>query len=147
MIKNEAEKLKIKERFQAYSNIEHESDNEREQLQPKLLEDNWARSIRMNDASTVAKIEIEQERGAVITKKEQNAQYRNTWDLQDKMDGVNLPHKTAKEELEHERDQKNIKEIMCELLRQQAVPAFEIDIFDGNSMDFHYFMIVIKEVV
>ena len=65
IIQNEAEKLKIKERLakaqariQAYNNIELENGNEREQLQPKLLEDNWMRSIRMYDARRVAKIEI-----------------------------------------------------------------------------------------
>ena len=36
--------------------------------------------------------------------------------------------------------------MMCEL-RQQATPDLEIDIFDGNPMDFHYFMVVFKEVV
>ena len=46
MIQNEAQKLKIKERLakakariKAYNNIELESGNEREQLQP-ILEDN-----------------------------------------------------------------------------------------------------------
>ena len=48
MIQNEAEKLKIKERLakakariQAYNNIELKGDKEKEQLQPKLLEDKW----------------------------------------------------------------------------------------------------------
>ena len=111
IIQNEAEKLKIKERLakvqariQAYSNIELENGNEREQLQPKILEDNWMRSIRMDDASRVTKTEIEQERGPVITSKEQNVQCRNTWDLQDKIDRVNLPNKTVKEELVLGRD-------------------------------------------
>ena len=61
MIQNEAEKLKIKERLgkaqrrvQAYNTIELESGNEKEQLQSKLLEDNWTRSIKMDDASRVA---------------------------------------------------------------------------------------------
>ena len=154
IIQNEAEKLKIKERLakaqariQAYNNIELENGNEREQLQPKLLEDNWMRSIRTDDASRVSKIEIEQEKGSVITRKKQNAQYRNTWDLQDKMDRVNLSNKTAKEELVHGRNQNNITEMMCELLRQQAAPELEIDIFDSNPMDFDYFMAVFKEVV
>ena len=85
MIQNEAEKLKIKERLakakeiiQAYNNIELEGDKEKEQLQPKLLEDRWMRSIRMDDTSRAAMFEIEQDRGAVINRK---AQYRNTWDL------------------------------------------------------------------
>ena len=66
MIKNEAEKLnreerlaKTKARIQAYNNIELEGGKEKEQLQPKLLEDNWMRSIRMDNASRAANIEIE----------------------------------------------------------------------------------------
>ena len=113
MIQNEAEKLKIKERLakakariQAYNNIELEGGKEKEQLQLKLLEDNSMRSIRMDDASRAAKIEIEQDRGAVITRKEQNAQYRNTGNLQDNVNTENLPDKTAKEEMEYKRNQK-----------------------------------------
>ena len=154
IIQNEAEKLKKKERLakakariQAYNNIELEGGKEKEQLQPKLLEENWIRSIRMDDASRVAKIEIEPDRGAVITRREQNAQYRNTWDLQHNIDGKNLLHKTTNEELEYGRDQKNITDMMCELLKQQPGPELEINIFDGNPMDFHYFMVVFKEVV
>ena len=86
MIQNEAEKLKIKERLakakariQAYNNIELEGGKEKEQLQPKLLEDNQMRSIRIDDA--------------VITRNKQNTQYRNTWDLQDKVDRENPPEK------------------------------------------------------
>ena len=83
-------------------------------------------------------------KGVIITYKEQNAQYRNTWDICDKTDGVNLPHKTAKEDLEHGRD---ITKMMCELQRQQATPELEIDLFDGNSMDFDYLWAAFKEVV
>ena len=36
------------------------------------------------------------------------------------MDRINLPSKTVKEELLHGRDQKNITEMMSELLRQLA---------------------------
>ena len=63
------------------------------------------------------------------------------------MDRVNLPNKTAKEELVHERDQKNITEMMSELLRQQDAPELEIDFFDGSLKGFNYFMAVFKEVV
>ena len=100
----------------------------------------------MDDAIRAAKIEIQQDRGAVITRKEQNAQYRNTWDLQDKANRENLPDKTTKEELEYEKDQKNVTEMMRELLWQHAAPDLEIDIFDGNLMHFHYFMAVFKVV-
>ena len=49
----------------------------------------------MDDASRVAEIEIEQDRGAVITTKEQNSQCRNTWDLQDKIDREKLTDKAT----------------------------------------------------
>ena len=37
--------------------------------------------------------------------------------------------------------------MMCELQRQQATPELEIDLFDGNSMDFDYLWAAFKEVV
>ena len=58
-----------------------------------------------------------------------------------------MPNKIAKEELEHGRNQKNITEMMCEVVRQQTTPELEIDIFDGNPMDFNCFMEVFKEAV
>ena len=103
------------------------------------------RSTKMDNDNRVAKIGIEQERGADdINRKELNAQYINTFYLQDKMDWVNMPNWTTNEELEHGRDQKNITEMMCGLLRKQAAPELEIDIFDGNPIDFHYSMAVFK---
>ena len=82
MIQNEAGKLKIRERLaeakariQVCNNIELEGGKEKEQLQPKLLQDNWMRPIRMDDASRAANIETEQDRGTAITRKEQNTQY------------------------------------------------------------------------
>ena len=74
--------------------------------------------------------------------KEQNAHYRNNWDLQGKVDRVRLLRETVKEDLEHRRDQKNITEIMSELLRQKAAPELEIDIFDSNPTDFHYLLLL-----
>ena len=63
------------------------------------------------------------------------------------MDRVNLPKKTSKEQFKHGRDQRNITEMMCELVRQQTTPELEIDIFDSNPMDFNYFMAIFKEVL
>ena len=40
-----------------------------------------------------------------------------------------------------------ISEMMCRLLKQQSAPEIEIDVFDGNPMEFHYFMAVFNEVV
>ena len=41
----------------------------------------------------------------------------------------------------------SICEIMCwRLLKQQSAPEIEINVFDRNPMEFHYFMAVFKEV-
>ena len=41
----------------------------------------------------------------------------------------------------------SVNEMMCRLLKQQSAPEIEIDVFDGNPMEFHYFMAVFREVV
>ena len=41
----------------------------------------------------------------------------------------------------------SISEMLCQLLKQQSAPEIEINVFDGNPMEFHYFMAVFKEVV
>ena len=39
-------------------------------------------------------------------------------------------------------DDEGVSKVMCQLLKQQSAPDFDIDIFSGNLMDFHYFMFV-----
>ena len=38
-------------------------------------------------------------------------------------------------------------DILCQLLRQQAAPEVQVDVFDGNHLNFKYFMALFKEVV
>ena len=38
-------------------------------------------------------------------------------------------------------------DILCQLLRQQSAPEVQIDVFDGNPLNFKYFMALFKEVV
>ena len=38
-------------------------------------------------------------------------------------------------------------DILCQLLRQQAAPEVQIDVFNGNPLNFKYFMALFKEVV
>lgn len=81
--------MKIKERLakskakiQAYYNIDLESEEERDPLQPKLLEGSyWRRSVMMDGTSIVGEVKLEKERLSVIPNKGQNMQYRNAWDL------------------------------------------------------------------
>ena len=39
-----------------------------------------------------------------------------------------------------------VSTMMCQLLKQQSAPDIDIDIFRGNSIDFHYFMTVFNEI-
>ena len=36
---------------------------------------------------------------------------------------------------------------MCKLLNQQNAPELDIDTFDGDPIEFHYFMAIFHEVV
>ena len=38
-------------------------------------------------------------------------------------------------------------EMLCKLLRQQAAPEVDVEVFDGNPLNFQYFISVFKEVV
>ena len=39
----------------------------------------------------------------------------------------------------------SVNEMMRRLLKQQSPPEIEIDVFDGNSVELHYFMAVLRE--
>ena len=76
-------------------------------------------------------------------------QLRNGWDkfdqrIKEKED--KSYQKTSSKKLLGAQDD-CISEMMCRLLKQQSAPEIEIDVFDGNPMEFHYFMAVFKEVV
>ena len=45
------------------------------------------------------------------------------------------------------RNDVNVAEMMCKLVNQQSAPEIDIDVFGGNSLDFHYFMAVFDEAV
>ena len=76
-------------------------------------------------------------------------QLRNGWDKFDQRikekEDKSYQKKSSKKLLGAQDD--CISEMMCRLLKQQSAPEIEIDVFDGNPMEFHYFMAVFKEVV
>ena len=41
----------------------------------------------------------------------------------------------------------NVAEMMCKLVNQQSAPEIDTDVFDGNPLEFHYFMAVFDEAV
>ena len=51
----------------------------------------------------------------------------------------------AEQKKEGFSSEKNIVVAFCHLVKQQSAP--KIDVFDGNPLDFHYFMKLFHEVV
>ena len=83
------------------------------------------------------------------TKTYNEDQLRNVWDKFDQniKEKENKSYqKTSSKKLLGAQDD-SISEMMCRLLKQQSAPEIKIDVFDGNPMEFHYFMAVFKEVV
>ena len=46
-----------------------------------------------------------------------------------------------------ERNQEDMVAMMSKLLKQQAIPDIDIDIFSGDPVDYHNFIVVFEEVV
>ena len=53
----------------------------------------------------------------------------------------------AEQEKEEFSSEKKIMDALCHLVKQQSAPNIELDVFDGNPLDFHYFIILFKEIV
>ena len=47
----------------------------------------------------------------------------------------------------NDQEECQISKMMCQLLKQQSAPDIDIDIFNVNSMTFHYFMAVFNEIM
>ena len=41
----------------------------------------------------------------------------------------------------------DIAEVLCNLLKQQSTPDIDLDVFDGNPLEYHYFMTLFHELV
>ena len=41
----------------------------------------------------------------------------------------------------------DIAEVLCNLLKQQSTPDIDLDVFDGNPFEYHYFMTLFHELV
>ena len=53
----------------------------------------------------------------------------------------------AEQEKKGFSSEKNIVNELCHLVKQQSAPDIELDVFDGNLLDFHYFMTLFDEEV
>ena len=41
----------------------------------------------------------------------------------------------------------SVSDMLCKMMKQQSAPEININVFDGNPLNFHYFMAVFKEAV
>ena len=57
------------------------------------------------------------------------------------------PVPQAEQEKNKFYSKKNIVDALCHLVKQQSQPDIKLAAFDGNSLDFHYFMILFCHVV
>ena len=53
----------------------------------------------------------------------------------------------AEQEKKGFSSEKNNVYALCHLAKQQSAPDIELDVFDGNPLDFHYFMTFFHKVV
>ena len=45
------------------------------------------------------------------------------------------------------RKKTDITEVLCNLVKQQSAPDVDLDVFDGNPLEYHYFMTLFYELV
>ena len=41
----------------------------------------------------------------------------------------------------------DVSEMLCKLVKQQEAPDVDFDVFDGNPLEYHYFMTLFHEVL
>ena len=46
-----------------------------------------------------------------------------------------------------QRSSIEVSDVLCQLLKQQSAPDVDINVFDGNPLNFKYFMTFFREVV
>ena len=72
---------------------------------------------------------------------------KNSWDKFLEKGNVWKSQQTLERKTRDREAGQNVTELMCKLLNQQNAPELVIDTFDGDPMEFHYFMAIFHEVV
>ena len=71
--------------------------------------------------------------------------YRNTWDPDEDDKPVHLARGCSP--VERENINETSSDALCKLLQLQAAPEVDMEQFDGNPLNYHYFMALFAEVV
>ena len=48
---------------------------------------------------------------------------------------------------EEESTDTSVAGMLCKMMKQQSAPEIDLDVFDGNPLNFHYFMALFREAV
>ena len=72
---------------------------------------------------------------------------KNNWDKFVENDNVWKPQPALKMKTHNREAGESVNQLMCKLLNQQNAPELDTDTFDGNPMEFHYFVAIFHEVV
>ena len=144
ILETEARKLKIKEELaKAKARLSGYHDVPVDYIQTKQ-ENAQQRWENQKEKVSSARDQKHQQ-----TKNYSEDQLQNAWDKSDqrmKEKEDKFYQKTSNKKMLGAQDD-SVNEMMCRLLKQQSAPEIEIDVFDGNPMEFHYFMAVFREVV
>ena len=73
--------------------------------------------------------------------------YKNSWDKFLEKGNVWKSQQTLERKTRDREAGQSVTELMCKLLNQQNAPELDIDTFDGDPVEFHYFMAIFHEVV
>ena len=144
ILETEARKLKIKEELakaKARLSAYHDIPVDDIQIKQENAQQKWG-----NQKEVVSSARDQKHQQTRIYNEDQS---KNAWDkfdqrMKEKED--KFYQKTSNKKMLGAQDD-SVNEMMCRLLKQQSAPEIEIDVFDGNPMEFHYFMAVFREVV
>ena len=71
---------------------------------------------------------------------------KNTWDKFVEEDNVWKPKQALERKTHYREAHQSVTDLICKLLNQQNAPELDIETFDGDPMQFHYFMGIFHEI-
>ena len=148
MIQNEAAVMEMKERLakaqaraRAYTDIALDDFHEAEGYQQQT----WQQQKDQKQFHIKEEVDFKNR----ISQRTESAvpPYKNTWDKFVEKGNVWKPQQALERKILDREAGQSVTELKCKLLNQQNAPELEIDTFDEDPMEFHYFLAIFHEVV
>ena len=148
MIQNEVGVMEMEEtlakaqaRARAYTNIALDDFHEAEGYQQQTLQQKKDQKQIHIKEEVDFKNRISQRTESAVPP------YKNTWDKFVEKGNVWKPQQALERKILDREAGQSVTELKCKLLNQQNAPELDIDTFDGDPIEFHYFMAIFHEVV